>query len=215
MTAVSLAATSLSNLPLVLGSRALPVVEYATFAAQWTLTASIYGVTIGFAVVFGFPAGKRYWDEGNTEAALAVVKKYFRAILWTAPVFGIAFWLGGQALTTVLLGERYAGRMIPTACVGVMVMGAVYLVARWKPQYEYRQSAIAKITGSSALLQLVLVALLAPGLGLPGLLMGTAIPFAVQAWAMLKVARAGLGLGGGLLVLGELLVVVAVAIELW
>ena len=190
LTAASAARTSLAAWPMLAGARQLDVDAFASFAAQWSLSTAVWGATIGFVLLFGFPQAKRLWDTRDLSGSYAVTARYLGYVSLAGPALMFLWLITGQLITARLLGAGYAGVVVPVWSTAVGCLASVANVVAWDVQLRYKQNALARATVAAALIQVPLVVLLTHLLGLGGVLISVATVQLGLNGAMLRLSHA-------------------------
>lgn len=189
LTLAAVAWVSLNAWPTLVGSRLLDVDVFASYVAQASLGAALYGVTVGFVVVFGFPAAKRAWDSGDQWAARHVQRRFFGYEVALVPALALFTWFAGDWLTRLVLGPKYVGHTIMTVVLLAAALQAMSNIAGWLLRLDFRQRLVASITLSAAALQLGLTWYLTSRYELPGLMFSVLLVFTMQAIATILTSR--------------------------
>lgn len=189
LTLAAVAWVSLNAWPTLVGSRLLDVEVFASYVAQASLGGALYGVTVGFIVVFGFPQAKRAWDSGQPEVARKVQRRFFGYVVALIPALALLTWFAGDVLTRVILGPKYVGHVVMTVVLLSASLQAMSNIAGWLLRLDFRQRLVATITLSAAAIQLGLTWYLTNQYQLTGLMFSVLLVFAVQAVAIIVSSR--------------------------
>lgn len=189
LTLAAAAWVSLNAWPTLVGSRLLDVDVFASYVAQASLGGALYGVTVGFIVVFGFPQAKRAWDSGQPDVARKVQRRFFGYEVALVPALALLTWFAGDLLTRIILGPKYVGHVITTVVLLSASLQAMSNIAGWLLRLDFRQRLVATITLSAAAIQIALTWQLTSKYLLPGLMFSVLLVFALQAIAIIVASR--------------------------